>query len=104
AANLDPFGHHATLVDVPIGELGIAPDASYRMRELLTDAVYEWRGGGGSVALDPHAAPAQIFHLERLPPTGTKTPSSTRSPSRPSPTRTATASAISRGWLRISTT
>src|SRR5215470_12297038 len=65
AANLDPFGHHATLVDVPIGELGIAPDASYRMRELLTDAVYEWRGGRGYVDLDPQVAPAQVFHLER---------------------------------------
>jgi len=65
AANLDPFGRHATLVDVPIDELGIAPDAPYRMRELLSDAVYEWRGPRGFIDLDPQVAPAQIFHLER---------------------------------------
>ncbi len=65
AANLDPFGRHASLVDVPIAELGIGPDAPYRMRELLTDAVYEWHGPRGYVDLDPAIAPAQIFALER---------------------------------------
>jgi starch synthase (maltosyl-transferring) len=64
AANLDPFARHASLVDVPIGELGIAPGAPYRMRELLTDATYEWRGPRGYVDLDPQVAPAQIFALE----------------------------------------
>ena len=64
AANLDPFARHATLVDVPLAELGIAPDAPYRMHELLTDATYEWRGPRGYVELDPRSAPAQIFWLE----------------------------------------
>jgi starch synthase (maltosyl-transferring) len=64
AANLDPAGRHASAVDVPIDELGIAPDAPYRMHELLSDTVYEWRGPRGYVDLDP-VAPAQIFWLER---------------------------------------
>jgi hypothetical protein len=33
------------------------------MRELLTDASYEWRGPRGYVDLDPEIAPAQIFRL-----------------------------------------
>ena len=63
AANLDPAGRHGSAVDVPIDELGIAPDTPYRMHELLSDTVYEWRGPRGYVDLDPQVAPAQIFWL-----------------------------------------
>ena len=65
AANLDPFTTHATTVDVPLAELGIAPDQPYRMHELLSDTTYEWRGPRGYVELDPHRDPAQIFALRR---------------------------------------
>jgi starch synthase (maltosyl-transferring) len=65
AASLDSVGTHATLVDVPIHELGIAPDQPYRMHELLGDAVYEWRGPRGFVELDPTRNPAQVFALRR---------------------------------------
>ena len=65
AANLDVFGTHAAMVDVPIHELGIAPDRPYRMHELLSDVTYEWRGPRGFVELDPMRDPAQIFVLRR---------------------------------------
>ncbi len=65
AANLDVFGTHAAMVDVPIDELGIAPDQPYRMHELLSDVAYEWRGPRGFVELDPMRDPAQIFVLRR---------------------------------------
>ena len=65
AASLDPFGTHGTMVDVPIHELGIAPDQPYRMHELLTDVTYEWSGPRGFVELDPTRDPAQIFVLRR---------------------------------------
>jgi starch synthase (maltosyl-transferring) len=65
AANLDVSGTHAAMVDVPIDELGIAPDRPYRMHELLSDVTYEWRGPRGFVELDPMRAPAQIFVLRR---------------------------------------
>jgi starch synthase (maltosyl-transferring) len=65
AVSLDPFATHATMVDVPIQELGIAPDQPYRMHELLSDATYEWRGSRGYVELDPQRDPAQIFVLRR---------------------------------------
>jgi starch synthase (maltosyl-transferring) len=65
AANLDPVAKHVSLVDVPIGELGIAHDQPYRIHELLSDAWYEWCGPRGYVELDPAVDPAQIFVLER---------------------------------------
>jgi starch synthase (maltosyl-transferring) len=65
AANLDPFAAHRCLVDVPIAELGIGEGQPYRMRELITDREYEWRGPRGYVDLHPDVEPAQIFVLER---------------------------------------
>jgi starch synthase (maltosyl-transferring) len=65
AASLDVSGTRAGMVDVPIAELGIAPEAPYRMHELLSDVAYEWRGGRGFVELDPQREPAQIFALRR---------------------------------------
>jgi starch synthase (maltosyl-transferring) len=65
AANLDCFATHASMVDVPIHELGIAPDQPYGMHELLTDVTYQWRGARGYVELDPTRAPAQIFVIRR---------------------------------------
>jgi starch synthase (maltosyl-transferring) len=65
AANLDPFATHASMVDVPIHELGLAPDQPYGMHELLSDVTYQWRGPRGYVELDPTRAPAQIFAIRR---------------------------------------
>jgi starch synthase (maltosyl-transferring) len=65
AANLEPGVEHDSMVDVPIERLGIAPDRTYKMHELLSDRVYEWRGPRGYVKLYPGVDPAQIFRLER---------------------------------------
>jgi starch synthase (maltosyl-transferring) len=66
AVNLDPAARHVSMVDVPLDELGLSADAPYRMHELVSDAVYDWRGPRGYVDLDPQVAPAQIFALERI--------------------------------------
>jgi len=65
AANMDPTAEHGSVVDVPIDRFGIAPDQPYRMRELLSDEVYDWQGSQGYVRLFPDESPAQIFRLER---------------------------------------
>ena len=65
AANLDPCAAHGCLVDVPIAALGIGASQPYRMRELITDREYEWRGPRGYVDLHPDVEPAQIFVLQR---------------------------------------
>ena len=63
AVNLDPFQTHGGLVDVPLAAAGLGPEQPYRMRELLTDVTYDWRGPRGYVELDPQHEPAQIFQL-----------------------------------------
>jgi starch synthase (maltosyl-transferring) len=65
AANMDPTGSRSTMVDVPIHELGLAPDQPYRMHELLSDSTYEWRGPRGYIELDPSHDPAQLFVRRR---------------------------------------
>ncbi|MEX2148173.1 MAG: alpha-1,4-glucan--maltose-1-phosphate maltosyltransferase [Candidatus Rokuibacteriota bacterium] len=65
AVNLNPHAPEDSLVEVPLAALGLDADASYRMHELLTDVVYDWRGPRGYVKLDPQAEPAQIFALRR---------------------------------------
>ncbi|PYM90269.1 MAG: alpha-1,4-glucan--maltose-1-phosphate maltosyltransferase [Candidatus Rokuibacteriota bacterium] len=65
AVNLDPFATHASLVDVPIAELGIGERQPYRMRELISGREYEWQGARGYVDLSPDIEPAQIFVLQR---------------------------------------
>jgi starch synthase (maltosyl-transferring) len=65
AANLDLHGPRGSLVDVPVGELGLGPDEPYMMHELLSDRWYEWRGPRGAVLLDPAFDSAQIFAFHR---------------------------------------
>ncbi len=65
AANVDVHATHAAMVEVPIGELGIASDEPYGMHEMLSDVTYEWRGPRGFVDLDPARDLVQIFVLRR---------------------------------------
>jgi starch synthase (maltosyl-transferring) len=67
AANLDPAATHASLVEVPVAELGLAEDQPYNVHELCSDAWYEWRGPRAHVVLDPAVDPAHIFVLHRAP-------------------------------------
>ena len=48
-------------VELPIGELGIAPDSSYVVEDLLDGALYSWRGAWNYVKLDPVERMAHIF-------------------------------------------
>lgn len=65
AVSLDTTQVQDALVEVPVAALGIGADEPYVMHELLSDTVWEWRGGQGYVKLDPDGDPAQIFHLRR---------------------------------------
>src|SRR2546422_9696170 len=63
AASLDPFAPQASVVELPIGELGIAPDQPYRMHELLSDRWFEWRGPPRPVGLPTGGDPPRSFVL-----------------------------------------
>ena len=64
--NLDPHSMHETMVEVPLAELGIAPDESYEMSDLLTGARYVWRGARNYVRLDPVERVGHVFRVSRL--------------------------------------
>lgn len=52
-------------VDVPTGDLGLAPDASYQAEDLLTGEVFTWRGARNFVSLDPNGRIAHILRIKR---------------------------------------
>jgi starch synthase (maltosyl-transferring) len=60
-ANTTPAHLQHGWVEVPIGDLGIAPDASYTVEDLLDSATYTWRGAWNYVRLAPAERMAHVF-------------------------------------------
>jgi len=64
AVNLDPRAPQEALVEVPLEKLGLGPDQSYRLVDLLTGEEYTWRGPKGYVRLDPRERPGHVFRID----------------------------------------
>jgi starch synthase (maltosyl-transferring) len=54
-------------VDLDLVALGVDPDRSYVMHDLLSDARYVWEGYRNFVKFDPDGVPAHVFSLEQSP-------------------------------------
>ena len=52
-------------IDVPTGDLGLPPDSSYQIEDLLTGEVFTWRGARNYVSLDPNGRVAHILRIKR---------------------------------------
>jgi starch synthase (maltosyl-transferring) len=65
ACNVDPHHGHDGWVELDLSALGIEPDQTFQVHDLLTGSRYLWRGSSNYVALDPHHAPAHIFRVLR---------------------------------------
>ena len=63
AVNLDPHHTQSGWVELPSEELGLDPQQTFQMHDLLTDARYLWQGKRNYVQLDPDSVPAQIFRV-----------------------------------------
>jgi starch synthase (maltosyl-transferring) len=63
--NLDPFRAQESSVMVPISELGLRPDETYQLHDLISDRRYFWRGERNYVRLDPENEVAHVFRLLR---------------------------------------
>jgi starch synthase (maltosyl-transferring) len=61
--NLDPHHAQSGWVEISAPALGLEPDQSYQVHELVTGARYLWHGARNFVSLDPAAVPAQIFRV-----------------------------------------
>jgi starch synthase (maltosyl-transferring) len=65
-ANTTPAYLQHGWVEVPIGDLGIAPNASYIVEDLLDSATYTWRGAWNYVRLAPAERMAHVFVVREL--------------------------------------
>ena len=63
--NLDPKNAQATMVHVPLAEMGIAPDEPYVVHDLITDTRFTWTGARNFVRLDPSDQVAHVLRVER---------------------------------------
>src|SRR5262249_19036850 len=59
--NLDPHHPQSGFLELPLRELGIDPEQSYQVDDLLGGARYLWQGPRNYIALDPRAPPAHVF-------------------------------------------
>lgn len=62
--NTDAYERRAARVQVPIWQLGIGPDQSYSVHDLLTEAYYTWQGEWNYVELDPYVLPMHLLRIE----------------------------------------
>jgi starch synthase (maltosyl-transferring) len=63
--NLDPHHRHSGWLEIDLEDLGILPQQSYQVHDLLGDARFLWYGSKNYVELDPQVVPAHIFRLRR---------------------------------------
>ena len=66
--NLDPFLVQSGWVYLDLDILGLAPDDTFEVYDLLAEHSYPWRGSRNYVALRPAEMPAHIFHVPLMPP------------------------------------
>ena len=63
--NLDPYHTRRGWLTLDLGALGLAPDATFQVHDLLGGGSHLWRGARNYVELDPRSAPAHVFALRR---------------------------------------
>ena len=63
--NLDPHHTHTAWLEIDLEPLGILPQQSYQVHDLLGDARFLWYGARNFVELNPQVVPAHIFRLRR---------------------------------------
>jgi starch synthase (maltosyl-transferring) len=63
--NLDPFLVQTGWVALDLDVLGLGPDDTFEVYDLLADHAYSWRGRRNYVALRPAEEPAHVFRVTR---------------------------------------
>ena len=63
----DPFAAAHVRLTLPLGDLGIAYDESFRAENVLTGERFIWRGPFAAWYFEPARNPAAIFRIERMP-------------------------------------
>ncbi len=63
--NLTPAETHAGWVSLDLNALGLGPDDTYEVHDLLCHTRYQWHGAHNYVELNPFVVPAHIFRVNR---------------------------------------
>src|SRR5690606_227796 len=63
--NLDPHSVRETMLHVPLEHLGISPDRTFEVTDLLSGVSYTWRGARNYVRLDPEDKVAHVLRVNR---------------------------------------
>jgi starch synthase (maltosyl-transferring) len=69
--NLDPKHVQSGWVHLPVEELGLEPNRSFQVHDLVTGAHYQWQGERNYVELDPDVLPAHVLEVRHRLRTGT---------------------------------
>lgn len=65
--NLDPLYQQSGWVDLDLPQLGLGPNDSYVVEDLLNGPSYTWQGRRNYVALRPGVQPAHVFRVNPRP-------------------------------------
>jgi starch synthase (maltosyl-transferring) len=65
AVNLDPFHAQTGWTTLQLDALGVSPDETFQVEDLLTGARYLWRVPRAFLEINPATIPAQIFSVRR---------------------------------------
>ena len=61
--NLDPENTQESMIHLPIEKLGIPPNASYQVQDLMFDESYSWQGSSNFVSLSPRSKPMHVLKI-----------------------------------------
>lgn len=62
-ANVDPHHIQSGWVSLDLAILGIAPDATFQVHDLVRGERYLWRGSRNYIELNPNSLPAHVFRV-----------------------------------------
>jgi len=68
AVNLDPHHVQEAHIELPLAALGIAPDRSFALDDLLLGHSWRWTGARQHLRLDPASNPVAIFRVRDVEP------------------------------------
>ena len=64
--NMDMDNAQEGMVELDMGKLGLAQDAFFFLKDLITDESFVWRGSKNFVRLDPNKAPGHLLVLKKI--------------------------------------
>ncbi|MBR2075518.1 MAG: DUF3416 domain-containing protein, partial [Fibrobacter sp.] len=64
--NMDMDNPQEGLVEINMSKLGMAEDAFYFLKDVITGDSFVWRGSKNFVRLDPARAPGHMFIVKRI--------------------------------------